>query len=295
MTIRQLVYITEIAKEKSISQAAERLFLSQPALSLQIHALEEELGYTLFDRTSKGLQLTEAGKHFCAEAQQLLDHWENFRRQVLPTEKQRRRLRVGLGARVYSNLLFPAVAAYFEKRPQLEVTFLTEAGMDAYSALREGKLDLALDRMPESEIQGPDSACSAWELIREQQCVLAGSQDHLGKRESLRFPELEKHPILTGLAGSVEDRLLQEEFRSHGIAPGRIFRSDSIDTLMRMVRSGSGIAIGPRSFASYYGVTAVPLDPPQQDSLYFACRKKDVRKPEIRAFREYLLDLCNKL
>lgn len=61
MNIQQLTYIVEIANRKSISRAAEYLFVSQPALSQQIRNLEKELGYRVFRRTSKGLELTEKG------------------------------------------------------------------------------------------------------------------------------------------------------------------------------------------------------------------------------------------
>lgn len=75
----------------------------------------------------------------------------------------------------------------------------------------------------------------------------------------------------------------------------RVIRSDSIDTVMKMVKSGSGIAIGPKSFAEYYGVTAVPLVPARQDSLYFACLKSKKKEPEIREFQRYLTTLVSSV
>ena len=93
--------------------------------------------------------------------------------------------------------------------------------------------------------------------------------------------------MLTGLEHSVEDRLLRKTYGEQNITWKRVIRSDSIDTVMKMVKSGSGIAIGPQSFAEYYGVTAVPLVPARQDSLYFACLKSKKKEPEIREFQRY--------
>ena len=96
-----------------------------------------------------------------------------------------------------------------------------------------------------------------------------------------------------GLEHSVEDRLLRKTYGEQNITWKRVIRSDSIDTVMKMVKSGSGIAIGPQSFAEYYGVTAVPLVPARQDSLYFACLKSKKKEPEIRDFQRYLTTLVS--
>ena len=83
MNIQQLTYIVEIAKCKSISRASEYLFVSQPALSQQIRNLEKELGYRVFRRTSKGLELTEKGNLFYEKAQEMLEDWNRFKEEVI--------------------------------------------------------------------------------------------------------------------------------------------------------------------------------------------------------------------
>lgn len=78
MNIQQLTYIVEIANCKSISRAAEYLFVSQPALSQQIRNLEKELGYRVFHRTSKGLELTEKGNVFKIKSARNAKRLESF-------------------------------------------------------------------------------------------------------------------------------------------------------------------------------------------------------------------------
>ena len=164
MNIQQLTYIVEIANCKSISRAAEYLFVSQPALSQQIRNLEKELGYRVFHRTSKGLELTEKGNVFYQKAQEMLKDWNRFKEEVI-SGTEHKKLKIGLGARVYSNRLFPKIARYFERHPELEVTFYTEAGLDAYAAIKDGSLDMALDRMPENEIGMEKCVCFAKEAV----------------------------------------------------------------------------------------------------------------------------------
>ena len=98
MNIQQLTYIVEIANCKSISRAAEYLFVSQPALSQQIRNLEKDLGYRVFHRTSKGLELTEKGNVFYQKAQEMLKDWNRFKEEVI-SGTEHKKLKIGLGAK----------------------------------------------------------------------------------------------------------------------------------------------------------------------------------------------------
>ena len=152
---------------------------------------------------------------------------------------------------------------------------------------------MALDRMPENEIGMEKCICFAKELIREKQCVLTAPDHPLSKKGKASILDCREYTMLTGLEHSVEDRLLRKTYGEQNITWKRVIRSDSIDTVMKMVKSGSGIAIGPQSFAEYYGVMAVPLVPARQDSLYFACLKSKKKEPEIRDFQRYLTTLVS--
>ena len=155
MTIAQVLYVLEIADCRSISAAAERQFISQSALSQQIQRLEGELGYPLFVRTPRGLTLTAAGETFCREARPVAEQWQRLCSAVKPDGRRGRRLRIGMGARVYSNRLFQDIARYFDSHPEIDVTFVTEAGLDVLAGLRDGSIDLALDRLPAGEEGDP--------------------------------------------------------------------------------------------------------------------------------------------
>lgn len=293
MTIQQVLYVLEIAERNSVSQAAQRLYLSQSALSQQLRRLEEELGYSLFARTASGLQLTEEGRRFCSLAAPVADRWTEFCKTVQKEPKPEvLRLRLGIGSRIYSNGLFNRIIDYFAVRPSIEVTFVTEAGHDVEDALRRGELDLALDRLP-AERSGQEAVqLYSCPLIRERQCVLMNPGNPKASLTSITFQDLQGCTMISGLEDSAEDRSMRAALRKNHITAKRIYRSDGIDTSMRLVREGMGVSLGPQSFADYFHLAAVPLEPETWVSLQFICLESGLKRQEIRKFRDYLVELC---
>ena len=178
MNILQLIYVLEVAKYHNVSKAASRLYLSQSALSQQISRLEKELGYELFSRASHGFYLTERGRQFCDAAQPAVDSWQRFQRSIgFENSRCKKHLRIAMGSRVYSNGLFQDIASFFDNLPDLEVTFITEAGFDYLAGLKDGSIDLALDRLPPHSLMNDCPPLDCCNLIGESQCVLMSPMD----------------------------------------------------------------------------------------------------------------------
>ena len=293
VTMLQILYALAVEKYRNFSKAAASQFVSQPALSQQIKQLERELGYALFVRNTHEVEITQRGRAFCANAKPLREAWVHFQEELSKESgSERRRLRIGMGSRVYSNHLFDAIVCFFDDHPELEATFVTEAGYDFVSDLEEGQLDLALDRLPPPPLRGGTEELSTESLIWEQQCILVAKSDPRAALKELHFSDLHGCTVITGLEDSMEDRMLCYDCQCSGMTFDRIYRSDGIETNMNLLRSGKGVLIGPASFAEYYGVAAVPLTPPIRTSLDFICLQKNVMRPEIVALRKYLVQIC---
>lgn len=293
MTIAQVLYMLEAARCQNISQAAGNLFISQSALSQQLRRLEQELGYPLYTRSVHGLRLTAEGERFVREAKLAAAAWEHFQRAVLPGRRPvPRYLRIGMGARVYSNGLFHDVLRFLDERPGLEVTFIAETGRDPIADLLSGELDLALDRFPEVGMAGRRADLYVCDLVREEQCVLLAPDDPNAALAGMSFQELRRYTMISGPEGSMEDLILREIFQRHGADIQRVIRSDGTETLVGLVREGRGAALGPRSCAEYYHVAAVPLLPIQEDCLKFVCMKKQMEREEIMLLLDFLRSVC---
>ncbi len=293
MTTTQALYVLEVANCRSMSRAAQRLYVSQSAISQQIQKLEQELGSALFTRTVYGLELTAAGESFCRQARPVIDAWQKLCRDLQASNPAaKKQLRIGLGSRVYSNSLFNEIVRYFDAHTELEVSFYTEAGMDYLKALRQQQVDLVLDRLPAEDYLARQNEYYSIPLVRERQCVLAARRDPLASREKVSVQDLEGSTVISGLENSAEDRQLRELCGRYGITLKRIYRSDGIETNMSLARSGVGVVLGPESFARYYNVTAVPLEPETWASLQFVCLKSLLQRREIRQFRDALIQIC---
>lgn len=197
-----------------------------------------------------------------------------------------------MGSRVYSNGLFQDIASFFDNLPDLEVTFITEAGFDYLAGLKDGSIDLALDRLPPHSLMNDCPPLDCCNLIGESQCVLMSPMDPRSTLEYISPRELpgqchDNRPGRLHRGQNAEGNLQKSRH-----IPRRVYRSDGIHTVINLICSGKGVAIGPRSFASYYGVAAVPLNPPGLVYLSFICPADRSSSPEIVMFRKYLLDIC---
>jgi DNA-binding transcriptional LysR family regulator len=89
MTLQQIKYILGVADSPSLNKAAEKLFVSQPSLSASVHDAEDELGFQIFNRTARGVKVTERGVNFIRDARDFYAHYERFLKKFTGAEKKR--------------------------------------------------------------------------------------------------------------------------------------------------------------------------------------------------------------
>lgn len=289
MTIAQVLYFLEVARMGNISRASESLFVSQPALSLQIKRLEEEMGCELFRREPQGVSLTDAGNVFFREAREVAGSWERFQEGIkLLGDVICDHVRIGIGARALSNGLFEAVVSFFERNPETDVTFITDIGDNVLDALEQKRIDLALDEIPpETMISHPERFHSV-ELLRERQCILLSREDSRASLEELPFASLQGSAIISGPEHSLDAELMRMMCEKHGVRMTKVRRADSVEAMMVLIRSGKGVALGPKSFARRYGVAAVPMLPETDAPLSLICMKQNSRNPLVVQTEAYL-------
>ena len=293
MTFFQVQYALAVARYKNFTKAAESLYMSQPALSLQIKKLEQELGYPLFKRLPQGVALTPDSEAFFKDAQALEEAWNRLNQNVSIKDKKERHLSVFLNSRVYTNGMFDHIAAFMKEHPEIEMTFHTDAGSDCFADLLNHKLDVVLERLPSSMPVSNFEKMYACELITESQYVLVSPNNGMYRDcETLTFEKLSGADMVLGLKNSLWEQALLALLEKNNAAPGKIYRADNIWSAMELVQRGNGFLLGSASYADYFGVRAIPLEPELKLSLNFACLKERAKDPAIALLRDHLVRAC---
>lgn len=139
-------YVYQVYKEKSFSKAAQKLFISQPALSATIKRVEEKVGHPLFDRSTKPLMLTECGEKYMEAAEQIMNIQQAFTDYVNEWQKGVvGNLTIG-GTSLFTSLILPPLMAQFSKKhPNIQFTIVEDTTGNLEEKLQRGEIDLMMD------------------------------------------------------------------------------------------------------------------------------------------------------
>jgi DNA-binding transcriptional LysR family regulator len=238
MEWREIQNFVVVAETGSISRAAESLFITQPALSRQIRALELKLGISLFKREARGIELTEEGEKFLVEARRLLADL-NHANQILDEMREEKapRVRIAAPSVVTRYIITPAVIAFRKTEPSIEVE-VTEAQDydDLLAMLEDGSVQMIVaGKLLWNERLG-------WEDLYTYRMYALVSQDHpLATREYVTTQELTSERILI-LSQGTSPRLLYQDVMG-ARKPRRLVESYNPETLLMLAQNGLGIAV----------------------------------------------------
>jgi DNA-binding transcriptional LysR family regulator len=257
---RVLRSFVAVAEEGNLTRAAQRLFVSQPALTKQIKRFEAQLGVSLFVRSRAGMALTEAGRSLAEQAPALLARWDQTLREIRSTaSREARVLRVGFIASAANEATQQIVAAFADRRPGWRVDMRQAAWSNPTAGLLDGDVDVALLRLP---FPGQD-ALRVEQLFTEPRWVALPSTHPYVGRDQIPFEDLWDEPFVAAPAttGSWRDFWLAADERD-GRPPRIGAVTEHPDDWLSAIANGYGIALAPESAARYYarpGVTYRPV------------------------------------
>ncbi|MFF9474007.1 LysR family transcriptional regulator [Streptomyces roseolus] len=252
--LRVLRYFVAVAEDGSLTGAAARLFVSQPALTKRIRRLEEDLGVRLFTRSRSGMALTEAGREFAARVPALLDAWDGT---VRATGRAARVLRLGFLDAGAVAAVPEAVAEFRRGRPQWRVELRQCDWSDPSAGLARGEVDAAVVRLP---FPGQER-WEVRELFAEERGVLLPASHRLAKARTVDFQELLDEPFVAA-GGETEawreHWLAVEEREGHPVRVGAV--TSRPDEWLGAVAGGC-VALAPASVARFYSRPDVVFRP----------------------------------
>jgi DNA-binding transcriptional LysR family regulator len=256
---RLLRYFVAVAQEGNITRAAERLFVSQPALTKQIKQLEARLGTQLFVRSRSGMALTEPGQILVARVRPLLADWDKLVGEAKATASRVSRvLRVGSIASAANEATQQIIALFTRRQPGWRVEMRQAPWSDPSAGLADGEVDVAILRLP---FPGQD-AFRIQVLFSEPRWVALSTEHPLAAREEIRFRDLWDEPFVVAPleTGWWRDWWLATDERSgHAVRIGVVV--DQPDDWLSAIANGYGIAFAPESAARFYARPGVIYRP----------------------------------
>jgi DNA-binding transcriptional LysR family regulator len=286
--VRELRYFVAVAEESSFTRAAtDRLFISQPALSKQIRALERSLRTTLFERGSRSIRLTPAGEALLPRARDLIAKWGEAQQAVADAAAAHdTTLRVGFQTRIGRGLI-PAVTEQMEHRiPGWTLAFRQVSWADPTAGLASGDVDVAIAWLPV-----PSSLPLTWQVVATEQRWVALPPGHpLTRRRVVPFALLRDEPViaLPPTAGPQREFWLANDQRT---SPARIaLEVETAEETFEAVAGGRGIVLLSAGNAAIYAREDVVCRPVSglPDSELGVVWRTDDHRPAVRVFTEAL-------
>ncbi|MFD8566529.1 LysR substrate-binding domain-containing protein [Streptomyces sp. NPDC059639] len=281
---RDLRYFTAVADELNFTRAAERLYVSQPALSKQIRALERQLGAELFVRDRRTVRLTGVGEALLPHARALLAAWESAEDDVRRARTaERNALVVGMSTSPGRGLLPALRSRLLARHPDARPTLHQVGWADPSAGLADGASDVAFVWLPL-----PDGERYRSVVVAEEPRLVALPPGHrLAGRDAVDFAELLDEPFLAlpAEAGALRDYWLALDARA-GRAPRIGGVVGSAEETHEAVANGQGVvllAVGNAPLIVRDEVTAVPVRGISPSRLAVAARRDDAR-PLVRAY-----------
>ena len=242
MLFSQIAAFVEVARRRSVSRAAEALFVTQPALTARLQGLERNLGARLFVRTPRGMKLTEAGESFLPYAVRALDSLTDGRMQVNALERGGAgRLAIGAAPAVSTYVLPGLLKRFAQSHPRVEVRVRTGHSEEMLELVLREQVDVGLVRA----LQHRDISSTP---LYEDRLILVVDPEHpFAASGGIRLAEISGQQLILFDRTSSYHELTSALFRRAGISPNGVMELDNIDAAKKMVEQGFGVALLPHT------------------------------------------------
>ncbi|WP_026872246.1 LysR family transcriptional regulator [Inquilinus limosus] len=295
MDLRQLRYFVAVARERNFTRAAEILRIAQPPLSRQIRQLEDELGVTLFERGSRPVRLTEAGRLLYEQAVRALDHMEEIHAIMRRLrEAEIPRFSIGFVVSTLYGKLPEVIRRYRAARPRVELTLLELTTLEQIAALKEGRIDVGFGRIPF------DDPLIERVLLRNERIIVALPETHplLAGAGPLSLADLAGQPLIIypkAPRPSYADQVLAL-FRDRGLKPTVVHEVRELQTALGLVAAETGLCLVPAGVARLQrdGVLYRPLDEEAALTPIIMSHRKDDRSPEIALMLKIIREMYRR-
>jgi LysR family transcriptional regulator for metE and metH len=239
LEIRHLKLVQAIASEGGMTKAANRLHLTQSALSHQLKEIEERLNAPLYLRLKKKLVLTEAGQRLLKSAEKVLQELEQTESNIrLLASGQKGSLRISTQCNTCYHWLPSMLTLFHKNYPDVEVQIVVEATHNPVEALQQGKLDLAI-----AYTRDPDKYLSYSHLFNDELLAVVSPNHPLANEPYLKAEHFAEYPMIVYSVPIEENLIFQKILNPAGITPPKIYKVMLTEAILEMLKAGIGIGV----------------------------------------------------
>ena len=290
MEFKHIEYFIETANHKSISKAAEALFISQQALSRCIQNLEAELNCKLFERTVKGSVLTKDGKLIYDKFLPVVEQYRNTEEEIFTTLNSRPQTLSFVCVPSIFRVLDTDLLFEFEERyPNITLERKEMSGFDADNYVKEDSKHFGLIAIPENR-HGMRFKHLPIKTLPVMLCV--HKDDPLAQQDVVNFGQLRDKNFIMFESRSHYHKTIDEYTKKHGFQPKEVFESSDINQIFNLVNKGKGIFISPPDESAkmlFKNIRMIPFD---DDTLTyciaFIFKDYDRLSPTAKMFMDFI-------
>lgn len=270
MNLNQLEYFCMAVRCQSITRAAKRLYVSQPAVSGAIRELEKEFSVILFSHTRNKLSLTEEGQRFYERAERLLEDLEVARMELSDLGRSKPLVKVGIPP-LWGSTFFPDLLRDFNHRyPDIQLIFYEYGSARAAALVQEEELDVALVSMSLDDPEKFRSVC----IGSDQYVVAVDPRHHLADRESVTLEEVAREPLIMYNTDSVQNHIIRKICDMLHIVPNVLIYTSQIYTMKSMIHNNTCVSFFYASLLQDHpDLVGVPIEPPIEQKVGLIWRK----------------------
>lgn len=287
ITIRQIQAFLHVANLGSFTRAAEKVHTMQPALSQQVRDLETELGIRLFDRTTRRVELTEAGAEFRNIAAKIIEDLETASRNAHDlAERKRGRVVIAAPPLLAAAVVPEAIVKFRLQYPGLAVRLVDARPDQIVELVRSGAVDCGI-----GTFHADEEGISYTLIDRDRLMVFYATGHPLAKRKSINWGELDGLPLVTLTRDSGIRLLVEVGYEAAQIRLVPAYEVSLISTALAMIDAGLGVAVFPTyalAAARALNISATPLEPPITREISLITRAGRTAAPATAAFARFL-------
>jgi DNA-binding transcriptional LysR family regulator len=249
MDVRQLEMFRAVVEAGSFTGAAQRLHISQSAISRQLQLLEKELGTLLLRRTGRGVTVTPEGHILLSAANRIWRDMQEVVAQISDTQNmQSGSISLGGGMTVCLHILPKLLKKFRTMYKKVDLRIITGTAPDLLQRLREHDVDLLLLTLP---IYGPD--LEVLPVLKEEMVVVCAKNHALSRNRTVEAKGLARYPLILFESGSNTRKVVDEFFEAEQVPVNVVMETENVEIIKAMVANGLGVTILP------YGALASDL------------------------------------